>query len=102
MTWRAFVLCVAAGLAIAAGLRRFEPLRESGAGDELMAVIVWSDGTAKSGSITANDCAALAELAYDGKVFKPSTDDENERWAIAFTCAPARLVKSSFGRRHTP
>lgn len=70
---------------------------------QLMAIVVWSDGTAKSGAITADDCARLAELAYDGKVFKPREgDDEDTPFAMSFTCAPEALLKASFGRRHTP
>lgn len=70
--------------------------------DSLLAVVVWSDGTAKSGAITADDCARLAELAYDGKVFRPPDDNDETTYAMGFTCAPEPLVRKSFGRRHTP
>jgi len=69
--------------------------------DNLMAIIVWSDGTAKAGPITADDCARLAEYAYDGKVFRPK-DGDDKPFAMAFSCAPETLLKRSFGTRHTP
>lgn len=75
----------------------------AGPADKLMAIIVWSNGTAKSGVITTDDCARLAEMAYDGKIFQPREgDDEDKPYAMALTCAPEAMLKTSFGRRHTP
>lgn len=70
--------------------------------DSLMGIVVLSDGTVKSGAITADDCARLAELAYDGKVFFPPESNEESTYAMAVTCAPEPLIKRAFGRRHTP
>lgn len=70
--------------------------------DTLMAIVVWSDGTMKAGPIKAADCASLAEYAHDGKVFRLAEgDDEDKPYAMAFTCAPEALLKSTFGKRQT-
>lgn len=64
-------------------------------------IVVYSDDSVKAGPTSIEMCAAIAEMALDGKVLQ-RVDDDDAPYAMAATCAPADQVKRVFGKRHTP
>ncbi len=96
------LLSVLAGVALGFLLNQLGYRPRIWPADEMMMLVVYSDGTVKRSFVPIDACAAVSELALDGKVMTSGPEGAELPYAMAMTCAPERLVRTSFGRRHTP